>query len=98
MLVIEAGPTLTHGGMSFGAGVLAAKQQGASELVDPRAYVVGTIQQIFVQYPHIGSLLPAMGYGPAMQIRELKESMNRVPCDMVLVAILVDLGRIISIK
>ena len=85
VLVIEDGPTLTHGGMSFGAGVLAAKQQGASELVDPRAYAVGTIQQIFVQYPHIGNLLPAMGYG-ATQVRELEETINRVPCDVALVA------------
>ena len=97
VLVIEDGPTLTHGGMSFGAGVLAAKQQGAGELVDPRAYAVGTIQQIFVQYPHIGSLLPAMGYG-VTQVRELEETINRVPCDVVLVATPVDLGRIISIK
>jgi predicted GTPase len=97
VLVIEDGPTLTHGGMSFGAGVLAAKQQGASELVDPRAYAVGTIQQAFVQYPHIGNLLPAMGYG-ATQIRELEETINRVPCDVVLIATPVDLGRIISIK
>jgi predicted GTPase len=97
VLVIEDGPTLTHGDMSFGAGVLAAKQQGAGELVDPRAYAVGTIQQIFVQYPHIGSLLPAMGYG-ATQVRELEETINRVPCDVVLVATPVDLGRIIAIK
>lgn len=97
VLVIEDGPTLTHGGMSFGAGVLAAKQQGASELVDPRPYAVGTIQQTFAQYPHIGNLLPAMGYGAA-QVRELEETINRVPCDVVLVATPVDLGRIISIK
>ena len=97
VLVIEDGPTLTHGGMSFGAGVLAAKQQGASELVDPRAYAVGTIQQIFVHYPHIDSLLPAMGYG-ATQVRELEETINRVPCDIVLVATPVDIGRIITIK
>jgi predicted GTPase len=97
VLVIEDGPTLTHGGMSFGAGVLAAKQRGARDLVDPRAYAVGSIQQTFLQYPHIGSLLPAMGYG-AMQIRELEETINRVPCDVVLIATPVDLGRIISIK
>jgi predicted GTPase len=97
VLVIEDGPTLTHGGMSFGAGVLAAKQQGAGELVDPRAYAVGTIRQVFLQYPHIGSLLPAMGYG-ATQVRELEETINRVPCDVVLVATPVDLGRIVSIK
>lgn len=97
MLVIEDGPTLTHGGMNIGAGVLAAKQQGASELVDPRAYAVGTIQQTFIQYPHIGSLLPAMGYG-ATQVRELEETINRVPCDVVLIATPVDLGQIITIK
>ena len=97
VLVIEDGPTLTHGGMSFGAGVLAAKQQGAGEFVDPRPYAVGTIQQTFAQYPHIGNLLPAMGYG-ATQVRELEETINRVPCDVVLIATPVDLGRIISIK
>ena len=97
VLVIEDGPTLTHGGMSFGAGVLAAKQQGAGEFVDPRPYAVGTIQQTFIQYPHIGNLLPAMGYS-APQVRELEDTINRVPCDVVLIATPVDLGRIISIK
>jgi len=97
VLVIEDGPTLTHGGMSFGAGVFAAKQQGASELVDPRPYAVGTIQQTFAQCPHIGNLLPAMGYG-VTQVRELEDTINRVPCDVVLIATPVDLGRIISIK
>jgi predicted GTPase len=97
VLVIEDGPTLTHGGMSFGAGVLAAKQQRAGELVDPRPYAVGTIQQIFTEYPHIGNLLPAMGYG-ATQVRELEDTINLVPCDVVLIATPIDLGRIISIK
>jgi predicted GTPase len=97
VLVIEDGPTLTHGGMSFGAGVLAAKQQGAGEFVDPRAYAVGTIQQTFARYPHIGNLLPAMGYGAA-QVRELEETIRRVPCDVVLIATPVDLGRIITIN
>jgi predicted GTPase len=97
VLVVEDGPTLTHGGMSFGAGVLAAKQEEAGELVDPRAYAVGTIQQTFIQYPHIGRVLPAMGYG-ATQIRELEDTINRVPCDVVLIATPVDLCRIISIK
>lgn len=96
VLIIEDGPTLTHGGMSFGAGVLAAKQQGAGEFVDPRPYAVGTIQDTFAQYPHIGSLLPAMGYG-ATQVRELEETIRRVPCDVVLIATPVDLRRIISI-
>jgi predicted GTPase len=83
--------------MSFGAGVLAAKQQGAKEIVDPRAYAVGTIQQTFIQYPHIGPVLPALGYG-ATQIRELEDTINRVPCDVVLIATPVDLGRIMPIK
>jgi predicted GTPase len=97
VLVIEDGPTLTHGGMSFGVGVLVAKQQGAGEVVDPRPYAVGTIQQTFIQYPQIGTVLPAMGYG-ATQIRELEDTINRVPCDVVLIATPVDLGRIISIN
>jgi predicted GTPase len=97
VLVIEDGSTFTHGGMSFGAGVLAAKQQGAREFVDPRAYAVRTIQQTFIQYPHIGSLPPAMGYG-ATQVRELEEAINRIPCDVVLIAAPVDSGRIITIK
>lgn len=96
VLVIEDGPTLTHGGMSFGAGVLAATQQGASELVDPRSYAVGTIQQTFADYPHIGRVLPAMGYGSA-QVRELEETISRIPCDVVLIATPIDLARIISI-
>lgn len=97
VLVIEDGPTLTHGGMSFGAGVLAATQQGAGELVDPRPYAVGTIQETFSQYPHLGNALPAMGYGSA-QVRELENTINRVPCDVVLIATPIDLARIISIK
>lgn len=97
VLVIEDGPTLTHGGMSFGAGVLAATEQGASELVDPRPYAVGTIQQTFAEHPHISRVLPAMGYGSA-QVRELEDTINRVPCDVVLIATPIDLARIISIK
>jgi len=97
VLVIEDGPTLTHGGMSFGAGVLAARQQESGEFVDPRPYAVGSIQQTFIQYPHIGNVLPAMGYGAA-QVRELEDTINRVPCDVVLIATPVDLGRIVSIK
>jgi predicted GTPase len=84
VLVIEDGSTFIHGGMSFGAGVLAAKQQGAREFVDPRAYAVRTIKQTFIQYPHIGSLLTAMGYG-ATQVLELEETINRIPCDVVLI-------------
>ena len=97
ILVVEDGPTLTHGGMSFGAGVLAARKFGAAELVDPRPFAVGSIKQAFSMYPHIGPLLPAMGYGP-QQIHELEETIKRIPCDLVLVATPVDLSRVMAIR
>ena len=97
VLVVEDGPTLTHGGMSFGAGVLAAKKFGAAELIDPRSAAVGSIKKTFHQYPHIGSLLPAMGYGPE-QIRELEETIEKVDCDLVLIATPADLRRVIQIR
>jgi predicted GTPase len=97
VLVVEDGPTLTHGGMRFGAGVLAAHKYGASELVDPRPYAVGSIQQTFAEYPHIDSLLPAMGYG-STQIHELEQTIQQVPCDVVLVATPIDLRRLINIR
>ena len=97
VLVVEDGPTLTHGGMSFGAGVMAAKQYNAAELIDPRPFAVGSIGQVFTTYPHIGALLPAMGYGP-QQIHELGETINRVDCDLVLIATPVDLARVIPIR
>jgi predicted GTPase len=97
VLVVEDGPTLTHGEMSYGAGVLAAHQWGARELVDPRPYAVGSIRETFAEYPHIGPLLPAMGYG-SQQMRELEETINRVPCDVVLVATPVDLRRVLQIR
>jgi predicted GTPase len=97
VLVVEDGPTLTHGGMSFGAGVMAAKQYGAAELINPRPFAVGSISQVFATFPHMGPLLPAMGYG-AQQIQELGETINRVDCDLVLIATPVDLNRIISIR
>lgn len=97
VLVVEDGPTLTHGGMRFGAGVLAAKHYDAAELVDPRPFAVGSIRQVFTTYPHIGVLLPAMGYGP-QQIHELEETINGVECDLVLIATPVDLTRVISIR
>ena len=96
VLVVEDGPTLTHGGMSFGAGVLTARQWGACELVDPRPWAVGSIRQTFADYPHIGPLLPAMGYGP-QQMRDLEETIRRVACDTVLVATPVDLRRLLRI-
>jgi predicted GTPase len=96
VLVIEDGPTTTHGGMPFGAGVLAARENGAAALVDPRPYAVGEIAATYRQYPEIGDLLPAMGYGDA-QIRDLEVTVNAVECDLVLVATPIDLTRLIDI-
>ncbi len=97
VLAIEDGPTTTHGGMPFGAGIVAARLHGAAELVDPRPWAVGEIAATFEQYPNIGPLLPAMGYGDA-QIRDLEATVNAVDCDLVLVATPIDLTRLIDIK
>ncbi len=95
VLVIEDGPTLTHGEMEFGAGVVAARAAGA-ELVDPRPYAVGSLLQTFAKFRQIGALLPAMGYS-AKQLEELEETIRRTPCDFVVVATPVDLGRVIAL-
>ena len=97
VLVVEDGPTLTHGEMPYGAGVVAARQCGASELVDPRPYAIGSIRWTYEHYPHLTSLLPAMGYS-AMQRHELEETINRVPCDLVLVATPIDLAHLIKLN
>jgi len=97
VLVIEDGPTTTHGGMPYGAGIMAATTCGVGELVDPRPYAVGEIAETFEQYPDIGDLLPAMGYGE-QQIRDLEETVNAVDCDLVLVATPIDLTRLIEIE
>lgn len=97
VLVVEDGPTLTHGEMPYGAGVVAARQCGAAELVDPRPYAVGSIRGTYEKYPHLTSLLPAMGYS-AMQRHELEETINRVSCDLVLVATPIDLARVIKLN
>jgi predicted GTPase len=97
VLVIEDGPTLTHGEMQYGAGVMAAEKYGASELVDPRQYAVGTIAETFKKYPDIGTLLPAMGYG-AKQMKDLEATINKVPCDLIIIATPIDLGRIVKFK
>ncbi len=94
VLVVEDGPTLTHGEMPYGAGVVAARQCGAAELIDPRPYAVGSIRSTFEKYAHLTSLLPAMGYS-TMQMHELEETINRVPCDVVLVATPIDLGHLV---
>jgi len=96
VLVIEDGPTLTHGGMSYGAGVLAARRLGALQLVDPRPHAAGSIRATFAAYPHIGALLPATGYS-GEQVRELAETIAACDCDAVLVATPVDLRRLIAI-
>ena len=95
VLVIEDGPTLTHGGMEYGAGVIAAKRFGAETLVDPRPYAVDSIAETYRKYPKIGQLLPAMGYGD-QQIRDLQETINRVECDAVVIGTPIDLGRLLT--
>jgi predicted GTPase len=95
--VVEDGPTVTHGDMPFGAGVIAARRFGADALVDPRPYLVGSLQQAFRAYPHIGTLLPAMGYG-AGQVRDLEATINRTPCDLVVSATPIDLTRLMTIE
>jgi predicted GTPase len=97
VLVVEDGPTLTHGDMTYGAGVIAAKAHGAAELVDPRGAVVGEIAETFRHYPNIGRLLPAMGYGER-QMRDLEATIDAVDCDLVLIATPIDLRRVIDIE
>jgi predicted GTPase len=97
VLVIEDGPTLTHGEMKIGAGVVAAQKYGAAGLVDPRPYTVGRISETFKIYPNIGVLLPAMGYG-SKQLKDLETTINKTKCDAVVVATPIDLGRLIKIN
>ncbi len=97
VLVIEDGPTLTHGEMGFGAGTVAARQHAARSIVDPRPYAVGSIAETFRRFPHLGPVLPAMGYGEA-QMQELRATIERTPCDLVLVATPVDLARLLNLS
>jgi predicted GTPase len=96
VLCVEDGPTLTHGGMKFGAAVLAARTYGAAEIVDPRPWVTGAIAETFRTYPEIGPLLPAMGYSPE-QITDLEEVINRADCDRVVIGTPIDLSRLVRI-
>jgi predicted GTPase len=96
-LVIEDGPTLTHGNMPYGAATILAKQLGASEIADPRPYAVGSIKEAYEEYPHLGAVLPALGYGEK-QIEELKETISRTPCDVVVIGTPVDLRRVMEIN
>ncbi|OGS47538.1 MAG: GTPase [Euryarchaeota archaeon RBG_16_67_27] len=95
VLVIEDGPTLTHGGMSYGAGYIAAQRFGAAEIVDPKPYAVGSIKETYKKYPNAGNVLPAMGYGPK-QIKELDATIDAVPCDVVVSGTPIDLGRVLT--
>ena len=94
VLVVEDGPTLTHGGMSFGAGTVAAQEAGVAERVDPRPFAIGSIAETFRKYPHIGRVLPAMGYSDE-QLRELELTINKAECDVVVTGTPIDLGRLI---
>jgi predicted GTPase len=95
VLVVEDGPTLTHGGMAYGAGFVAAQKFGAAEIVDPRPFAVGALQEVFARYPHIGRVLPAMGYSEA-QIRDLAATINNTPADLVLFSTPIHLCRLLT--
>jgi predicted GTPase len=97
VLVIEDGPTLTHGEMSYGAGWVAAQRFGAAEIVDPRPYAIGSIEETYAKYPTTGAVLPAMGYGDE-QTRELEETINRADVDLVIIGTPIDLERIVNIN
>ena len=97
VLVVEDGPTLTHGGMAYGAGVIVANNLGAKELIDPRPYAVGSIKETFAKYMHMSNLLPAMGYG-ASQITELEKTINDSPAELVVIGTPIDLRRIMNIE
>src|SRR5581483_5546167 len=95
--VVEDGPTLTHGGMTYGAGTVAARRFGAAFVIDPRPYATGSLAETLRRYPALEPLLPAMGYGPA-QMRELEATLNALPVDAVLAATPIDLTRILRLK
>jgi predicted GTPase len=96
VLVVEDGPTLTHGEMAYGAGWVAARRYGAGEIVDPRPYAVNSILETYRKYPTTGHVLPAMGYGDA-QIRDLEETIKKTPAELVIIATPIDLGRLIDV-
>jgi predicted GTPase len=97
VLVVEDGPTLTHGNMSYGAGVIAAKNMGDKEIVDPRPYTTGSIAETFRKYSQLGMLLPALGYGKK-QIQELEDTINRIPCDIIVIGTPIDLRRVLNMS
>jgi predicted GTPase len=97
VVVVEDGPSLTHGGMAYGAGTVAAQTFGAAEMVDPRSYAVGTLRDAYDQYPQLGAQIPAMGYSER-QIRDLEATINAVPCDLVLFSTPINLTRLLSVN
>jgi predicted GTPase len=97
VLVIEDGPTLTHGEMAYGAGTVAAHRFGAAEIIDPRPYATGSIKETFEKYPTTGAVLPAMGYG-AQQLADLEATINSTPADLVIVATPIDLSAVVNIR
>ncbi|NMA61218.1 MAG: GTPase, partial [Firmicutes bacterium] len=97
VLVVEDGPTLTHGEMKIGAGTLAALKYGAQEIIDPRPYAVGKLAETFKLYPHVGNLLPAMGYG-TQQIADLEATIAKTDCDTVIIGTPINLSRVVKIK
>jgi predicted GTPase len=97
VLVVEDGPTVTHGEMAYGAGMIAAREFGAAKIVDPRPFAVGSIRTTYENYPHLTNIVPAMGYS-SIQRQELEDTINAVPCDLVLVATPIDLAHIINLK
>jgi len=97
VLVVEDGPTLTHGGMTYGAGYVAARRFGAAEIVDPRPFAVGTIADTYKKYPNTGTILPAMGYGD-QQIKDLEQTIENADVDMVIIGTPIDLTRVLTIK
>jgi len=97
VLVVEDGPTVTHGGMTYGAGTIAAEDYGAAEIIDPKPHAVGSIAELYAKYKHLGAVLPAMGYGKE-QVRELEETINRSGCDVVVSGTPVDLRRVVKVN
>jgi len=97
VLVVEDGPTLTHGGMAFGAGVIASRKYGAREFIDPRPYASGSILKVYEDFPHLGAVLPAMGYSE-IQVKELEKTINASNCDVVVVGTPIDLGRLLKLN
>jgi predicted GTPase len=97
VLVVEDGPSLTHGGMPYGAGTLAAKSFGAKEIVDPRPYAVGSIAETYKKYPHLRAVLPALGYS-TYQMKDLEVTINSTPCDVVILGTPTDIGRFLKLN